>query len=137
MSFWSSPLFNRMKKNMKICLSDCRFYHLKWVLLDSLTHGDVRGRLINEWLASYSISNTMFAKHAFYRFLKFSVYLTYLVLDCFVFRTLTILNFSTYKKDMFVNIRFANISFSYLINACMAHCSFYSSSSSGSSLAQP
>ena len=88
-------------------------------------------------MLSFIHDNKMFAKRAFYRFPKFSVYLTYLLLDCFVFRTLTILNFSTYKKDMFVNTRFANISFSYLINACMAHCSFYSSSSSGSSFAQP
>lgn len=29
---------------MRIRLSDCRFYHLKRVLLDSLTHGGVRGR---------------------------------------------------------------------------------------------
>ncbi len=61
MSFWSSPLFNRMKKNMKICLSDCRFYHLKWVLLDSLTYGGVRGRETLFNFPSYSITKKQVA----------------------------------------------------------------------------
>ena len=60
-SFWSSPLFDRMKKNMRIRLSDCRFYHLKMVLLDSLTYGAVRGRRLVT--ASYSINNIKYLKN--------------------------------------------------------------------------